>query len=145
MNPIVPVNPTIVAVITATMKSDTARTRFTSTPRLVALLSPQVMTPMSLEKSWRSTRDTSTTPVTIHTLSHDAGPRDPTFQVYSISTFSGSARVVMSDVVALKMYIMAIPARIIVVGVILLCLDISTMAMVGTIARMTAFSVTERL
>ncbi len=78
-------------------------------------------------------------------MSHEDGPRDPTFHMYSCSTFSGSARVVMSDVVALNMYMMAIPARIIVVGVILLCLDISTMAMVGTIARITALSVTERL
>ncbi len=83
--------------------------------------------------------------MTIHTLLQEDGPRDPTFQMYSCSTFSGSAKVVMSDVVALKMYMMAIPARIIVVGVILLCLDISTIARVGTMARTTAFRVTERL
>ena len=65
--------------------------------------------------------------------------------MYSCSTFSGSARVVMSDVVALNTYMMAIPARIMVVGVILLCLDIITMARVGTIARIAAFSVTDRL
>lgn len=56
---------------------------------MVALRSPHVMIPTSLDRSCNRITDTSTTPVTIHTLSHEDGPRDPTFQMYSCSTFSG--------------------------------------------------------
>jgi len=52
--------------------------------------------------------------------------------------------VVIRDVVALKTYIMAIPASIMVVGVILLCFAMRTIAMVGTIDRRMALAVTER-
>ena len=78
-------------------------------------------------------------------MSQDAGPRDPTFHMYNCSTFSESAMRVISDVIDLNTYMIATPARIMVVGVIRLCLEIRTMANVGIMASTMAFRVTARL
>ena len=81
MNPMVPVKPTMVAVIAATTNRDRALTRLTSTPRLDAPRSPVVMSPMLLERSRRTASDAAVTATTIHTLSHEDGPSDPMFHM----------------------------------------------------------------
>ena len=140
MNPMTPVKLTMPAATRDMMRRQIMRTLSTFIPSDLAYASPELRALSVLVMRKSAKNPSMETTARIGICSQVVIPMLPTVQVYTLAAEFGSALSIIYDWNALKMYMMAIPTRIIIAGEGFFQRESATMNNAGTNAKMNAFN-----